>query len=235
MRVPPRSPPISGATISNENWDGSPMTLAQSESAMMPQTPNGSMVLSWQNTAAQNNDGGLSLSASGPPQHLDAPPGVLAPTILVQNWRSNSLKLVNVSPNHATPIWIEAYGPGIPGRNPIMLNGNPVPVRMGDTLQGTANGYMQLNLQSSELGLFVVIWGLPDASGNNAYVFAVNFPSGVQTPSGYTATTTDNSYPYQFYWNGRIYVAYFGSGTVATLKSPLAVTPSATVTLTSLS
>jgi len=224
-----------GATISN--WDGSQITLAQHDNASMTQTANGSMVVAWKNAANLNNDGSLVLtSGGGAPQSYDAPALALAPTILVQNWGANNLKITNTSPNKATPIWIEAYGPGIPGRNPIpLVAAPPTPVKIGDSLQGTATGWTQLILQSNsnELGLFAVIWGPLDPSGNNAYVFAVNFPQST-TPPGYTCTTMANTYNYRFCGNGRVYVAYFGSGHVATPDSPGAVTPSATVTMLAL-
>jgi hypothetical protein len=239
MPVPP--PPhldLPGATISNDNWDGSQITLAQYDNATMPQTANGSMVVAWQNAAKLNNDGALVLaSGGGAPQSFDAPALALAPTILVQNWGANNLKITNTSLNEATPIWIEAYGPGIPGRNPIDLvaGAAPTPVKIGDTLQGIAAGWTRLILQSNsnELGLFAVIWGPRDPSGNNAYVFAVNFPQSTPPP-GYTSTTMTNTYNYQFYGNARVYVAYFGPGDVATPKKLVAVTPSATVTMLAL-
>jgi hypothetical protein len=237
---PPRLnlPGVARAPVSNDNWDGSPITLDQYDNAMMPQTANGSMVVAWQNVAPQNSDGSLVLSSGGtPPQSFDAPALALAPTILVQNWGANDLKITNLSPNAATPIWVEAYGPGIPGRTPIALvaGAAPTPVKIGDSLQGIAAGWTRLILQSNsnELALFAVIWGPLDASGNNAYVFAVNFPQST-APPGYTNTTMTNTYNYQFYGNSRIYVAYFGPGRVGTPKELLAAAQPATVTMLSL-
>jgi hypothetical protein len=196
------------------------------------------MIVAWQNVAPLNNDGTLILSSGGtPPQPFDAPALALAPTILVQNWRANDLKITNTSLAAATPIWIEAYGPGIPGRNPITLEPGapPTSVKIGDSLQGIANGWTQVIMQSNsnELGLFALIGGQQDASGNNARVFAINFPQST-APPGYTKTTMANTLTDQFCLHGRIYVAYFGPGRVATPKEGLVVAPLATVTLLSL-
>ena len=236
VRPPHLNLPV--AAIANDDWNGSPLTLAQYDSAMMPQTANGSMVVAWQNAAQLNNDGTLMLvSGGGAPQPFDAPALALAPTILVQNWGANDLKITNTSLAAATPIWIEAYGPGIPGRNPITLvpGAAPTPVKIGDSLQGIASGWTQIIMQSNsnELGLFALIGGPQDASGNNAYVFAINFPQST-VPPGYTKTTMTNSFTYQVYLNGRVYVAYFGPGRVATPKERLVVAPLASVTLLSL-
>jgi hypothetical protein len=238
MPVCPPHPDPPVAAIANSDWNGSPLTLARYDSAMMPQTANGSMIVAWQNAAQLNNDGTLMLaSGGGPPQPFDAPALALAPTILVRNWRANDLKITNTSLAAATPIWIEAYGPGIPGRNPITLvpGAPPTPVKLGDSLQGIARGWTQLIMQSNsnELGLFALIGGPQDASGNNAYVFAINFPEST-APPGYTKTTMANSLTYQFYLNARVYVAYFGPGRVVTPKEGQVIAPLATVTLLSL-
>jgi len=228
---------IIGANVSDANWDGSPITLGWHETAAMQQTTKGSMVVAWQNTSPQNNDGSLATtSGANPPEFFDAPALALAPTILVRNWGGNNLNITNLSANQNTPIWIEAYGPGFPGQTPTPLPVGPsIPVAMGQTLQGNTSGWMQLSLQanSGELGLFAVIGGPADAAGNNAYVFAVNFSSAT-APPGYTRTTTSNTLSYQFYWGAsRIYVAYFGAGAVAQSEPMLAAVPP-TVTLLAL-
>jgi len=228
---------IIGANLTDANWDGSPITLGWHETAAMPQTTKGSMVVAWQNTSAQNNDGSLAItSGAGAPEFFDAPALALAPTILVRNWGGNNLNITNLSANQNTPIWIEAYGPGLPGQTSTPLPVGPsIPVAMGQTLQGDTSGWMQLSLQanSGELGLFAVIGGPADIAGNNAYVFAVNCRSAT-TPPGYTKTTTTNTLPWQFNWGGnRIYVAYFGAGAVAQPKPMLGAVPP-TVTLLAL-
>ena len=66
-------------------WDGAPLTLAQNEQAIMPQTPNGSAVLAWLNMATQNNSGTLALTTDGTaPQMLEAPALMTAPNIVSQ-------------------------------------------------------------------------------------------------------------------------------------------------------
>ena len=56
---------ILGAKIATPGWTGTPMTLAYHDSASMPQTPNGSTVLAWQNTGTQNSDGTLAVTSGG--------------------------------------------------------------------------------------------------------------------------------------------------------------------------
>src|SRR4051812_22846730 len=138
---------ILGANASNTNWDGSPLTLAYRDSAAMPQTTNGSMVLAYQNTATLNNAGKLALSSGGSqPLFLNVPALISQPSILVNNWQANNLKLTNISTATATPIWIEAFGPGLPGQTPVALPLNTnVTLNTGAVAQGTSNpNYMQL-------------------------------------------------------------------------------------------
>lgn len=231
---------ILGANLANPDWDGSPETLAVHDSAAMPQTTNGSMILAFQNLAATNSAGTLAISSGGQqPEFFNAPANAGAPTILVRNWRANNLQLTNVSAYADTPIRIQAYGPGMPGQRtkPLPADTNPIPVSLGDTLEGSAQGgYMQLIFEynSNQLALFALIGGPQDAAGNNAFVFAVNFsqPPSTPLPAGYTATTAGNSLTYQFNWATRIFVAYFGGAQLAV--SNLQVTPQPTVTLLSL-
>lgn len=237
---------ILGANVSNPNWDGSPMTLNYHESASMRHTPDGSMVLACQNTSEQNNLGKLTWTSGGSkPQTLTLPWGANASTILVQNWGANNLTLTNVSINSSTPLYIQAYGPGMPGQTPKPLPIGPsIGVQRGDTLQGNAAArWMQLGFQcnSGELALFALIGGPPDGTGNNAYVFSVNDSgntgpgTNAPAPAGYYSTTTGNTNSYEFNWgSSTIFVAYFGSGKVAGLKAAAAGEPLPTVSLVSL-
>jgi hypothetical protein len=231
--MPPRSTGRLGGALIAANWDGSPLCLGVNNSAQMPQTPNGSLIFAWQNMAQLNNDGSLFLTSGGQtvPQ-LDAPWGVIAPSILVRNWQGNNLNVTNTSVTTATPIRIQAYGPGIPGQTVKDLpTGTPVSVQPGDTLAAIPDSNtMQLKFQASsgQLALFAAIGGPLDGSGNNAYVFAVNFRQ-TQPPPGYTQVTTTNTCSYTFSWNTRIFVAYFGAGNVV-VAAPI----SPTVTLLSL-
>src|SRR5271156_6308511 len=66
---------ILGQNVANAAWNGSGQTLNYHDSVIMPQTPNGSMVLGYWNLSKQNNDGELTLVSSLPPQPLDVPAG----------------------------------------------------------------------------------------------------------------------------------------------------------------
>jgi hypothetical protein len=170
------------------------------------------------------------------------------PQILTHNWLANNLNVTNVSANADTPIWIEAYGPGIGTPPQTLPIGPSVPVAPNGTLEGVTNpNWMQLIFQfnSSQLAVFGFIGGPQDASGNNAYVVAVNSPSGdtgpgtsAPAPPGYFATVRGNTYSYEFNWGAsRLFVAYFGSASVippmfAALRPAAEVQP--TVTLLSL-
>jgi hypothetical protein len=216
---------IIGAQISTPNWTGSPITLAWHDSAAMPQTPNGSTVLAWLNTATQNNDGSLIATSGGPPQSLDAPAGATVPSVLVQNWGANALTLTNVSGNQATPIWVEMYGPGIPGVTPVTLTAGSAPISLASA--GTATGksppnYAQLVMQSNtnNLSIVALIGGPNDPSGNNAYVFALNY-QGPANPAGFTKTTSGNTMTFQFYWNTTFFIANMSPSTSAAVNVSL--------------
>jgi len=221
---------ILGANASNNNWDGSPLTLAYHDSAAMPQTTNGSMVLAYQNTATLNNAGKLALSSGGStPMFLTVPALISQPSILVNNWQANNLKLTNISTATATPIWIEAFGPGLPGQTPIALPINTnVTLNTGAVAQGTSNpNYMQLSFSttSGQLTIVAFVGGPPDSSGNNAYVVALNSTSGntgpgtgTPAPQGFYATTGGGNYSYEFNWSSSVvYVANMSPSTAAAL------------------
>src|ERR1044072_4884268 len=96
---------VLGVNTINASWDGSPTTLGWHESAKMPRTADGSMILAWRNLPTLNNDGMLTLTSGAlAPQFLDAPNGALVPSVLVNNWKANNLNLTNTSANTATPI-----------------------------------------------------------------------------------------------------------------------------------
>jgi hypothetical protein len=201
---------ILGANLSDPNWSGAPLTLAWHESAAMPQTPNGSMILGRQNVSLQNNDGTLGLTSGGPPQFLDVPAGSLMPSILVQNWKANSLKLTNLSANKDTPIAVQAYGPGLPGTpTPLLAGADPILLASGSTAAGKAPpSYAQLVMQSNtnDLTILALIGGPTDSTGNNGYLFALNY-MGPPNPAGFTQVTPGNSISYMFYWTTALFVA----------------------------
>jgi hypothetical protein len=174
---------------------------------------------------------------------LFSPALILQPQVLIQNWGGNNLNVTNISLNPETPIAIEAYGPGIGPPTPLPI-GTPVNVSAGGTLQGVTNPnwtQLRLTFHSGQLALFGIIGGPPDASGNNAYVVALNSPSGdtgpntgKPAPPGYYATAAGNAWSSEFKWGTAvIFIAYFGSGSVV-VPMMLAEGPTPTVELISL-
>jgi hypothetical protein len=166
------------------------------------------VIFSYINESTQNNSGSLGVTSGGaPPSFLTAPALALQPCMWMHNWQANSLNVTNVSANSNTPMKIQAIGPGMPGTTPLTLNvGTTLAVGPGQTAQGqTPPRWMQLVIASIDpsLGVLAVIGGPPDGTGNNGYVIAVNAPAntgpgGNPPPAGYYATTTSNSYTFQF-------------------------------------
>jgi hypothetical protein len=224
MNSGPRSRDSAVLSNSYPDWKGEAITLQVNDSATMQQTTNGSMMFAFQNNSEMNNDGQLSLSSGAWSQAFDSPALLLQPNVLIRNWRSNNLNVTNTSDNNNTPIWIEAFGPGLGPTGPLPI-GEPVSITQEQALQGpTKPTNMQLKLQfDGGLALFGIIGG-PQVSGNNAYAIALNTSSGdtgpppaKAPPPGYYATSGGNSYTFKFNWSGGlIYVAYFGSGKIVT-------------------
>ncbi|MFN3657260.1 MAG: hypothetical protein ACK4UO_08410 [Pseudolabrys sp.] len=224
---------ILGAVKTTSSWDGSPVTISPPDGVSMPQTTNGSMVLAYQNVATMNNAGTLALTSGGSaPSFLPVPALLVQPTIYVHNWGANNLNITNISPAAATPIWLEAFGPGLPGQKPVALPiGSAVPLKPTAVAQGTTNpNYMQLVMTSNTANLTIVavIGGPADASGNNAYVIALNSPSGntgpggSPAPQGYYATAGGNNYSLEFNWGSSvIYVANMSPSTAAPVNVTL--------------
>jgi len=211
-------------------WTGLPTTLLPTQNVNMPQTTNGSMVLAYINQARQNSQGTLSVtSGGGQPQLLQAFALQNQPNILVNNWQANNLSVTNISPTSSNiPIWLSALGPGLPGVTPAKLpnDGTRVSFATGQVAQGTAlPQYMNLTMSSntSQLTVFALIGGPPDASGNNAFVIAINSAAGntgpgtgVTPPAGYYATTSANQYSFQFNWgSSSVFVANMSPATAA--------------------
>jgi hypothetical protein len=216
---------------SNPDWNGAALTLEVDDYATMAQTPDGSMIFAFQNMSKLNNKGTLELTSGGnPPEQFDAPQLVRQPNVLIRNWRANNLNILNTSANQRTPIWIEAFGPGIgPDPQPLPL-GQGLQIAQNQALQGdTKASQMQLKLQfnSTDFALFGIIGGPADSSGNNAYAIALNSPSGTTGPPttnpppvGYYATSGGNNYTFKFNWgSATLYVAYFGSGRIVSLPA----------------
>ena len=216
-------------------WDGSPLTLQPSQNANMTQTPNGSLVLAYRNLSKMNNQGTLSVVSGGSePSFIPVPALTNQPGVLIKNWKGNNLSVTNISaPGSDTPIQIQAVGPGMPGITPLPLAVGTLTMKPGQMAQGNAlPQYMQLVFQSNtgQTAIFVFVGGLPDKSGNNAYMVAVNAQQdagpGTENPdtpppAGYYATTTSNYYNYQFNWGSSvIFVANMSGDT----SSPAQVT-----------
>lgn len=213
-----------GANTVSPNWTGAPLTLQVNDSATMPQTPNGSLVLAYFNQATTNNLGTLTYTSGGSvPVALSVPALVKQPSILVQNWRANDLKLTNTSAQAATPLWIGAFGPGLPGVCNKLVIGTPMPLTTAQCAIGIASpSWMQLVMasQSGGLSIMTVVGGPQDPSGDNAYVFALNSDrdtgpgTGTPPPPGYYATTIGNSLTYEFSWaSSTVYVANMSPST----------------------
>jgi len=211
-------------------WNGSPQVLLTSQNTVIPQTPNGTTIFAATNQALQNNQGQISLtSGGGAPTILDVPALTSQPTININNWKANNLSATNISLNNTTPILVQAVGPGIPGITPLpLVIGTPLLLALGQSAQGNASPqYMQLVIQVTgpTLGIIGFIGGPPDPSGNNGYVVAVNATSntgpgtGVPAPAGYYATTTSNTYAYQFNWGSSlVFVSNLSPSTAQTVS-----------------
>jgi len=211
-------------------WNGSPQVLLTSQNTVMPQTPNGTTIFAATNQSTMNNQGQISLtSGGGAPTILDVQALTSQPTININNWKANNLSVTNISVNNNTPILVQAVGPGIPGITPQQLViGTPTLLAMGQCAQTNASPqYMQLVIQVTgpTLGIIGLIGGPPDVTGNNGYVIAVNATAntgpgtGMPPPAGYYATTTSNTYAYQFNWGSSlVFVSNLSPSTAQTVS-----------------
>lgn len=219
------SEPIFAYIAADSAWNGAPTVLGQSQGVTMPQTPNGSLVLGYFNRSTQNNAGRLMVTSGGSvPLPLNVPALARSISIYVNNWAANNLNVTNVSVNTNTPIMVEAFGPGIPGAQPMALTaGTPVQLALGQAAQGTTPpswNLLSLTSNSATSETLAVIGGPQDATGNNAYVIGLNAdadtgpPPQNPPPPGYYATRTGNTYSLQFNWSAvSIYVANLSSQT----------------------
>jgi hypothetical protein len=208
---------------STTTWDGSPQTiLPLVDTLLMPQPPNGSMVFAYQNKSTLTNQGQLALSSGGgQPIILDVPALIQQPFIYVHNWGANNLTVNNISRQDNTPIWVEAFGPGLPGQTPITfttgtpfkLNPQPSSTSVAQGVTQPKNMLLRMTSNSGDLTIVAIIGGPPNPEGNNAYVFALNSPGG---SDGYTKVTSGNSLDYQFNWSSSvIYIANMSPATAA--------------------
>jgi len=193
-------------------WDGARIILSPNQNADMPQTVNGTMIFAYQNESTQNNQGMISITSGGSqPIFHTAQAGANQPSILIDNWHANNLSVTNISPNSETPISIQAIGPGLPGPAPLPIALGPPGRALAPGQTATAQAtpqWLQLVVQchAPTTAIVALIGGPPDPGGNNGYLFAVNYPTnsgpgtGTAPPSGYYATTTANTYTFQFNW-----------------------------------
>ena len=211
--------------MNTANWNGSPVVLSQYQGVSMTQTPNGALVVGYINRSQQNNAGQLTVtSGGGSPTVLPVPALLPALGVLVNNWAGNNLDIKNTSIAANTPIFVEAFGPGIPGAQPSPLAiGVPVQLATGQAAQGSPPPtWLRLRMTSSTANyqVLAIVAGPAGTSGNNAYVIALN--AGADTgpaplpppPSGYYATTSTNAYDFVFFSGSvTVYVANLSSQT----------------------
>ena len=201
-----------------DQWNGSLLPLESETSASLSATPNGSTIFVYQNIATINNAGSLLLTSGSASIPLPAPAFNNQALVLIRNWQGNSLKVTNTSPSQNTPITIQLMGPGMPGVSPAKLPIGPPGISLapGACAQGFANPrWMQLAMQNT-LGnqSIIALIGGPAVSGNNAYLFGINFetdtgpPPAVPPPDGYYATSSSNNYSFQFNWGPGSYLLF---------------------------
>lgn len=214
----------------NASWNGAPTTLLTNQNTVMPQTPNGTVVLTLLNQTSGNNQGQIALTSGGAiPQFITVDAHANQPTAKTANWQANNLSLTNVSANNDTPILVQAVGPGIPGITPLALTiGTPLLLSYGQVAQGNSSPqWVQLVVQVTgpTLGILALIGGPPDATGNNGYLIAVNASANTgpgstpPPPPGYYATTTSNTYTFPFNWGSSlVFVANMSPSTAQSVS-----------------
>ena len=220
-----------GGLGSTAAWTGIPTTINPQQNATMSQTPNGTIIFAYQNSSTTANAGKLSLSSGGTGQLLDAPALTNQPQLLIKNFKGSNLSVSNISQTAATPILIEAVGPGIAGLTPTALpmDGTIVPLVPFGTPKATnvaAQGnapsqsvVVSLQANSGQLTIFAI------QVGNNAMVIALNAAqeSGpgsdspdTAPPAGYFATTTGNNYQNMWNWGASaVFVVNMSPSTAA--------------------
>ena len=100
-------------------WNGSPQVLQVNDSVSMPQTTNGTMLVSMSNQATQNNQGSIAqTSGGGEPAFFTLPALAGYPEVEIKNFNANNLNLTNISANAETPIKVYC------NRGPVTLTIN---------------------------------------------------------------------------------------------------------------
>jgi hypothetical protein len=211
-------------------WDGAPAVLQPNHTLSMPQTPDGTSILTYENLAQRNNLGRLSVTSGGSaPQFYTVPPLMHQPSYLIENWHASNLGLANVSLAQDTPIRVQDVGPGMPGTEPstIPTDGTWLTLAPGKTAATVAvPRYMQLTFRntSGDLTEIVLMGGPADSAGNNAYAIELSAqtvsgpPSSTPATPPYYATTTADTYTYRFFWNAStVFVANLSADNAAPL------------------
>lgn len=208
----------------DEQWTGASLTLQNETAATITATPNASTIFAYQNVSPFDNDGSMLLTSGSVTVPLASPGGNQQSLVYISNWRTKSLKVTNTSPGTGTPIIIQLVGPGLPGCKPVNL---PLSTQVALTPGGCAKGvaaprWMQLAFEndSGNQSIVALIGGPQDASGNNAYLFGINFSSntgpgtGNQPPDGYYATSASTNITFQFNWGAySVFCANFSGST----------------------
>jgi hypothetical protein len=203
------------------NWTGTPTVLKLNDQVNMPQTPNGTVIVAAINQATLNNQGQIAITSGGSTvQDPTLDFGATAPWTYSNNYQASNLTITNISAQDATPIQVQAIGPGIPGVTPgSLVIGTPFTLNFGAVAQGGTNPQnMQLKIQNntSTTSIVGVIGGPQDSSGSNGKVIAVNWPQGMPTPPGYFAVSNSNTYTLNFNWmGGAIFVGNLSSSNAA--------------------
>jgi len=204
-------------------WNGSPQTILPTiDTLLMPQTPNGSMVFAAMPKSA--NTGSISLTSGATSQLVPVPGNVQVPNIVVNNWGGNNLQVVNISSPDATPIWVEAFGPNIPGQptpipitngTPFKLNPQPSTGSVASGVTAPRNMLLRMQANTGDLAVIALIGGELGSTGNNAYVFGLNVSNPGQA-TGYTKAVSSNSIDFQFNWSTAVvYLANMSPSTSA--------------------
>lgn len=188
---------MSNTTGGAATWNGSPTTLQVNDSVTLNPTTNGALVLAAFNTDTQNNAGQLILTWGGnPPITLDVAALQNAPILLNQDFGGDALTVTNIS--QQAPIWLAAYGPGLPSANPAALPDSGqfyslAPYTVRSTMSQATFQRLVFNADKSYT-VFVLFEG-PDVT-----TLVINAP---ETVSGYDVSSPDNNVPITKNWMGQ--------------------------------
>lgn len=205
-------------------WDGSPIVLVPKQTSVVA-TPNGSVIMTCENLAVQNNSATVSFKSGGSSTVVTVPALSHQPMFVVRNWSANQIQVTNTSIAAETPVKVQEVGTGIPGTNPVTIpmDGTLLPLNPGDTAATLAvPRLMRLAVTntSNNVSDVVVIGGPVDAGGNNAYSIELNSatttgpPTNTRATAPFDATTTENTYVMPFRWGGStVFIANLSAAT----------------------